>query len=208
MGTLITTNDPFRAFELSAFGEKHTNTIQFIKNQYSNMGPVTDSAARSFIDASYGVYDRINGSEAMRAARAAVGRVKSLWQSDTIRVLSELYQMQHAGLTMQRWIMTNPLAREMYFKQHIDGYSESYVDVEPGSIGETHYDYQLVNDGLVNFVNDEGDWAASTYQIDLKEGDHFLTLAEQDEILITWSNLEHELRKGRYDPTSKYNHDL
>lgn len=208
MGILITTDNPFGAFELSAFGEQNPNNLQFIQSQYAGMSAVTDMAARSFMETSYDIYNRINGSEAMRSARAALGRIKTIFQSDTIRELTALYEMQHAPLKMQRWIMANPMARELYFKQAIDGYSETYIDVEPGIMGEAHYDYQLANDGIVKFTNDEGDWSATTYQIDLKDGDRFLELSEQVDIHTTWNRLENELRFGRYDPTSKYNHDL
>ena len=45
--------------------------------------------------------------------------------------------------------MAQPDIRSLYHKGHCDGYSDTYVDMEPGLVGEQHYDYRRVMDGVV-----------------------------------------------------------
>jgi hypothetical protein len=78
---------------------------------------------------------------------------------------------------------------------------DTYVDVEPGLVGEEHYDYRRVMDGVMQDTEDGG-WYAKIYVEDLKEGDRDLSHGEKVDILQTWSRLEYLMALNKEDPTS------
>lgn len=140
-------------FNALAFGQKHPGTLAFLENQVSNFSQTLTDAGRNFFSNARDVFDRFNGEAAMRLARAAVRKASSLFQRDEIRSIWDMGQMQQAPLTMQRWIMANPVVRQMFQDQRCDGYADTYVDMFPGTIGESHYDYRRAMNGLL--VDDE-----------------------------------------------------
>ena len=104
-------------------------------------------------------------------------------------------------------IMAEPTLRRMYHQQQVDGYSENYVDVQPGKVGEDHYDYRRVTNGV--FMQDEdGEWSAKTYYEDLLEGSGEFDFLEQVDILRTWEQMRIQLAKRKDDPTSRWNSSL
>lgn len=199
----------FDTFEAAIFGRQHPNVVNFLQQQFEAASAPLQGAAAQFMEASKAIYERVNNSDTMRMARAAMNRVNSLWLSDEIQPLLNLAHLQNAPLTMQRWIMAEPTIRNLYVKQAADGYSDTYVNVHGKDVGEYHYDYRRVMDGIVDLdANVEEDaWESVTYVEELAEGDRDLDLSEQRSILDTWEALRREMRENN-DPTSKYNASL
>ena len=54
---------------------------------------------------------------------------------------------------------------------------------------------------------DEG-WTATTYYDELIDEDVELSLEEQVDIQMTWSEIQNLVRRKKEDPTSKWNSDL
>lgn len=199
-------------FNAMIYGDPHPGTRNFLRNQVETISDRLTDAGRNFMQGAREVYERVSGSVAARMARAASRQFQSLWQQDTIRELTELAELQTAPLTMQRWIMAEPTIRKLYQKQSCDGYADSYLDVWSGDIGEEHYDWRRVHNGLVQFeeteAGEESDqWYATTYMEDLLPDDEDLYLEDQVDIKTTWSNVVSAIRSGK-DPTSKWDSDL
>lgn len=192
-------------FDALAYGNQHASTQRFLMNQFENLSHTLQSAGESFVAAAQDAYERISGSDAMRMLRAAGRAVRSAWQMDEIRPLYTIGEFQHAPLTMQRWLMAEPTTRALYNKQKIDGYSDTYIDVDPGTLGENHYDYRRAMDGLVVVDEDTGDWHAMQYLDELRTDDVELELDQQVDIQQAWSYLRHHIRQKTDDPTSRYN---
>ena len=191
-------------FDAFIYGEKHPSTLNYLRNQFSRAADTLAEPVREFMQQSRDLFEHFNSSEAMRFARNAVSRVFQSTPAvviDTVHSLFDLYQFQNAGLTMQRWVMANPVARKLYHDQQIDGYSDTYVDMHPEDIGENHYDYRRVNDGLVKLSEEHG-WTITQYSDELKNGDRDLMIEEKSDILHSWSNLEYLLSLCKEDPTS------
>ncbi len=193
--------------EAMAFGAPHPNTLNFI--QQSLMQPtvaLTDAGAR-FMSTVKDLYEKVSGSTAIRTAEAIRHRIGSLFQENEIRYLERLSEIQNAPTIMQRYIMAEPTIRAAYHRQEIDGYSHSYVDVEPGQVGKDHYDYRRVMDGVIE-LNDDGSWSSTTYFDELHENDRPLTLLEKDTILNQWDTVSGWYKQFTYDPTSVWNATL
>lgn len=191
------------AFDALCYGETHPNTVQFLANQVSHVTDTLTQAGRAFIEKSKEMFQHYNGTEAMRFARGVLSKVKGIFDTQRVSTLWELAEMQDASITMQRWIMANPHVRAMYHAQKCDGYSDTYVDVEPGQLGEDHYDYRRVMDGQFVFnPSEDVDWKSVQYLDRMKEGDRDLLHEEQVEILRGWDAMDLLMALGQDDPTS------
>jgi hypothetical protein len=101
---------------------------------------------------------------------------------------------------MQRWVMANPMVRELYHKQRCDGYSSTYTDVSPGDIKENHYDYRRTTDGVM-LETTEGDYVTKWYIEELLPSDRHLTNSEKIDIINTWTVVNNALMMKELDPT-------
>lgn len=200
-------------FESLMYGRAHPGTVQFIQNQLDFASSALSDAGRRFTEQAHQMYAHLESSNAMRAIRAVGRSIRSLWQLDEIRPLTDIGLLQHAPLCMQRYIMAQPQARSLFHQQRLDGYSDTYVDLHPGAIGEEHYDYRRVMDGMVvvqETPDAEGnfDYTATTYFDELLPDDIELSLDEQMDVIESWQHLQSYLERGKEDPTSKFNADM
>lgn len=200
-------------FKSLMYGRPHEGTMRFIENQVGFVSQALTDAGARFMDTARDMYSHLEGSNAMRAIRAVGRAVRSLWQLDEIKELIDIGQLQHAPLSMQRYLMAEPTIRGLYQQQRVDGYSDTYVDIFPGTIGEEHYDYRRVMDGIVvedaePDENGEYGWTATSYLEELLPDEPDLLLVEQLDILASWGGLKAAVEKGGEDPTSKFNADL
>jgi hypothetical protein len=189
------------AFDSLVYGETHPGTMQFLQNQISNIGDSLSEAGRSFLEKGRDLFEQYHSSAALQFARETVKKVKGAFETKYICSIWDMKGFQSAPMVMQRWVMANPVVREMYHAQRCDGYSDTYIDVHEKDIGEKHYDYRRVMDGVLVF--DEKDHYHSTHYLDeLIEGDRDLLHSEKNDILKTWDALEYLLALGGEDPTS------
>ena len=200
------------AFNALLFGAPDPNLAAHLGQQFNQgMQNLTDMGQRLFHQ-SRDLFERFSGDQAMRYIRAIGRAANAVWQSDTIRPITCIGEMQFATPTMQRWIMAEPTVRKMYHEQRLDGYSHSYVDVEPDRIGTRHYDYRRVTNGLMLFSEfddpQKPEWSATTYFEEPYEGDIELSLPEKADIMHTWECLRSMVRNGREDPTDRFNATL
>jgi hypothetical protein len=196
-------------FNALVFGNKHPGTMQFLQRQVEQLPQISQTltdAGRQFFSTARDLYEKYNGAEAMRLARAALRKAGSVFQKDVVRSIWEMGELQHAPSVMQRWIMANPAVRSMFHEQRCDGYADTYVDVFPGSIGRQHYDYRRVMDGVVE--QEEDGFRVSMYLDPLIEGDRDLSTDEKVDILATWQVVAKLMRADGEDPTSPFGNKL
>lgn len=195
------------AFDCLIYNRAHPGTLEFLNYQGSSFQTMLAEPAAAFFGQMENIYQRFNNSAAVRMAQAVARRMSNLLQSDGICVLSDVGQFQYATVVMQRWVMAEPTVRQMFHAQLCDGYSDTYVDAQPGAIGKDHYDYRRVTNG-VYVTQPDGTFAATTWVEDLHANDSELHMAEKSDILETWSNLRSLLGLGKDDPTSRWNSAL
>lgn len=194
-----------RDYDALLYGPTHPGTQQYLEREMTNLAHFSQhlsEAGRNFYANAQQLYDEHSGAEAMRLARAAMRKIGSVFQRDEIRTLWDLAQIQTAPLTMQRWIMACPPVRQLYQQQRCEGYADTYVDIYPGAIGENHYDYRQVMDGIV-VPDEEHGWMYTLYVDEPVEGDRHLTHDEQVDILTTWDIVKAWIKQGKDDPTSQ-----
>lgn len=188
--------------ELFAFGQKSQATLNFLEDQAYQLSNTLTTAGRAFMERGKEIFERYNGAEALRMAKAALRSVTHAFQEDIIRPLKTIGSMQQAPLSMQRWIMACPEIREYYHHQRCEGYSDTYVDIEPGSRGIDHSDYRKVVSGLIQECTEgDVDWKTTIY-FEGDDDDVRLTLSEKVDILSTWDLIRSMMAPGKEDPTS------
>lgn len=190
-----------------AYGEQNPINNNYFRNQIATVSNSLNEVGRQFFSDARDIYERFNGSAAMQAIRTATKAVTSMFQPNVVRSLFEISDFQNATLVMQRWIMANPVVRQTYHDQKCDGYSDTYVDMHPGAIGENHYDYRRVMDGIVQDTEDDG-WKVKFYPDELAHGDRELFLDEKVDILTSWEIIQGFMKIGKADPTSQYGNNL
>lgn len=194
-------------FNALCYGQKNPGTMQYLERQVENISNTLTSAGQAWFADSQQLWDRFNGSDALRLARAAVRKAGSLFQDDAIRSLWKIGEIQNAPLTMQRWIMAEPTVRKMYQEQRCDGYSGTYLDMYPGTIGESNYDYRRVMQGMVT-IDGEGQEKTMFYLDELAVGDRELYLDEKIDIINSWEIVASLMKYGQDDVTSVFNSKL
>jgi hypothetical protein len=194
-------------FYASLWGLPHPSTLDFIQRKLHQTTESLTAAGQQFMMGAQALYERYNGDHALRLMAAAARTASHFWQSNNIRYLGDIGSMQQAPLVMQRWVMAEPMVRQMYHDNRLDGYSHSYVDMHPGMVGEQHYDWRRVMSGVVEF-KENGDWYARTYCEDLLPDDVEPTMLEKHDVLETWWAIRQQLEAGKDDPTSVFNAEL
>lgn len=182
------------AFDALAYPVQSMANSFYIETQFQNFSNTLNDVGRQFMESAKGIYDRINSSEALRMARVAINSARGMLTSNQILQLESLEACQAAQPSMQRWVMANPVVRELYHAQRCSGYADTYTDLHPGDIGEAHYDYRRVMDGVI--VETEDDWYARFYMEDLVGDDRELTHDEKVVIMNTWDLVELFIKKG------------
>lgn len=190
------------------FGVPHYGTASYLAERISSFGQTLQNVPQ-VVQAMYGdlkkSFNAFFSSEAIANARKVLGSIDHGNAVAYIGALLTLEAVQKASLANQRWVMAHPTLRDMYHHQQIDGYSDTYVDVDPGMIGDRHYDYRRAIDGLT-IEQPDGEFLCTIYGDELKEGDFDLTINEQVRIQDTWRFLSDYLaqkRKDLEDPTSQ-----
>lgn len=159
-------------------------------NQLSSMNDYT----RSMVEQAHAAYQIVNQTQSMQILRNLQAKMNTTWSPTEILMLKTIEEFRTANLVTQPYIMAHPGLRQRYFDQTVDGYSETYVNHHGDAIGENHYDYRRVMDGVVvvNDAEDPHDYVIRTYLDEgaMFEGDeHRLTVYEQLNILGMWDRI-------------------
>lgn len=157
------------------------------------------NTAATFFNQAATLYTMISSSDAIQALRNMTVKADNAWQNNAIVFLQTTEQVQCAAPVMQRWIMAQPDARQMYLNGEISGYGETYENLHGNGVGEKHYDWRQVMSGI-GVVNGDS-FGYTTYVEDTRD-DNELTVFEKVDILRTWQTVQTALSAGEQDPTS------
>lgn len=193
------------SFNQLVYPDQNPGLQSYFYNQVYQINQSLTNFGQQFMDANKALYEKINDSEAIRIAKMALRYAKGLAHPNMIVALVDLDSFRAASPVNQRYVMANPTVRDLYHRQLIDGYSDTYEDMQPGQVGDQHYDYRRVMHAVVQDTQDDQgnyDWVAKQYYEELISGDRVLTATEKFDILKTWDVIELFLKSGQQDPTS------
>lgn len=197
-------------FDYLLYPEQNFLNQSYLENQLTNFNMQVSDIGRKFLEETKHIYNKINDSSVVRAAKAAIRAVKGVFHPNSITPLVTLDELRSAQSAMQRFIMAEPTVRETFHLQRCNGYSDTYVDYYPDQIGEKHYDYRRVMDGIIKDIDgpdNEYDWVATRYFDELVEGDRELCLSDQVAVMRSWDIAKMFLEAGE-DPTDMFGGSL
>lgn len=200
-------SNPF-SMTMMNFAEVPLETYRWAEERLSDsMSRLTD-AGRGFLDGAIATYDYLRKGDLVSASRRLRRAVKNITHPNNIVRYQSIAEIQAATPLMQRYLMANPPIRGMYHRQQCDGYSDSYVDLEPGLIGMDHYEYRRVVNGIAieDPLNPGTIYIPEIFE-SLLEEDRELDTEEKFDILDGWDIAAMAARLG-VDPTDVHNGEL
>lgn len=203
VANVIEANSP-AVLDYLIYPEQNPMNQSYIYNQVHAVSETLNDIGRKFIESSKEIYTKINDSELIRKAKAAIRSAIGISKINEFSYYDTLNQIREAPPFMQNYIMANPVIRELHNNQMCDGYSDTYDDVFKGTIGDGHYHYRRVMDGVVQETEDEEgkhNWVAKLYFEDLLANDRDLDIEEKSKILGTWDIMNMFIKAGE-DPTN------
>lgn len=193
------------AFGQGLVGSVSQNTLNYLQSQIDRLaaqGPIR----QNLIDKSMKVFNAISSTFAMQGADAVLQQAESMMGLDIIEPLLDLIAMQNAKPIMQGYIMDNPQIYQMYLDGKIEAYADTWVDPEPGMIGDRRQSYQQ----LMHGVDRPHETQASTasFYAGYQGGDKSIDIRRLSAILRTQDAVLDEIAKQEQDPTSQYGSTL
>lgn len=192
------------------FPEQNPMNAYYLQNQFSSIANTLSDIGRKFIDGSKELFQKANDSDMIRRAKAMIRSAVGIQHINQIMYYGTIQEVQSATPYMQNYLMANPVVRDHYNRQICDGYSDTYIDIDPGTIKDKQYHYRRTMDEVVTeIVDEEGNdtWVVKNYLEELLPGDRDLSIAEKSNILGTWDVMEMFI-KARKDPTNPRGGDL
>lgn len=201
---------PSNPFALSscAYPEVSQQAQDWVRTQlYENTAMLTQ-AGNEFLQSSMQTYRALVDGAAVKGAKKLARLVSGLLHPNSIYSMTSIDELRAAKPVMQRYIMACPDIRTIYQRQLCDGYSDSYFDMFPKDIGESHYDWRQVMNGVAQEEPDRpGEYFIREYFDELMVGDEHLTPEQQFAVLDTWDLIPRAIR-DKVDFTNIFNSDL
>ena len=191
-------------FDTMLYGPRDNATSDMFRGAAASLANIIPQQYSDMLQTIQQRVEYVNSDRLRDLGASLVARVGSLWKGDSIRALENEHDLACAPISMQRWIMAQPTVRKVYHKQKCDGYSDTYVDIHPGVVGNDHVDYRNVVHGVI-MDTDEYDDYVTVYHSDMdQDGYADLTMANKADILTTWKEVECAIKRNNVDPTSPF----
>lgn len=197
----ITVGDTSLA-DISMFAVPQAQTFQYFSNLATNFMDTVGGYKDIFMSQLSTAFAPINYHTVAQEAAMLNIKNDSKWQLDVIVPLFEIEHIQNATPTMIRWIMANPDIRKLHLQQSCSAYDGAYQDLHPTGVGQSHYDYRRVTNGVWLEVDDGKAMQATIYEECIHSDMDQLDLQQQAAILSTWSHVSHHVGLFDKDPTS------
>lgn len=196
-------------FNALVYGNHHPGTMAYLQRQMKRIPDRAIDVASDFYDRARQIYESFHGMAAQVHQAQVRAQFTGNVVSENVSVLhfvplSDLGALQMAAPHLARFVMADPHIRQHWVDQRIQGYPEIYTyDQTQGTVefGEDHYDWRLLNSGIIQEESGPGYSAGLTfYHDDLSPGDRELTGLEKIHLHMSNSLARLALDCG-YDPT-------
>lgn len=188
------------------YSSRSDDLIMGLKHNLGVQNQMLTEQGRLYAQHANKVFEQVAGWDAVRATRKAAAAVTGYVQSNAILALTTLEEIQTANPRMQRWMMADIQTRTLYQAGRIDGYSETYIDIQPGVLGRDHYDYTLATHTVVQTHETEETLKYEVTQIqrELASWDEPLQVRGRLDIARTWQAQRALQLEGADDPHSRF----
>jgi hypothetical protein len=185
------------AMKMMLYGDKSNFIGNYITQQMQQLAP-------AFNEFSNRVYQNLQSSYNYVTDQLTRRGLMNQLQQQGVQVLDNYFmeltsftQLQNANLTMQRWVMCIPEVNQLYLDQNIDGYSETFKNINGNGVGDNNYSYRLATDGLIQ--DTENGFMYKHHIEDLLPGDRELVHSEKVIFSHTKDAVKHILDTCKFD---------
>lgn len=190
------------AAEALLYKQPDASLQEYIKNNIAYAVDATKNIGTSFVNTIGTMYNKFNNSEVINAAKMILYNAGTHLSQDVIHYVN-YNNIHNANLTMQRYILVNPVIYGLYQNNMCHGYADTFIDnVSRDTLLEDRIEYQQVMDGLLQF-DKEGEGYVHHYSHEHPDLEHFDKLAITD----TWYEALRRIEEG-IDPTDPDLNDL
>lgn len=207
MARLVAAPNAGSLFGKGLFGNLSQNTLQWMQGNIAAVQGLGTEYSQKVYERSLALFNAINSDAAVLAAEAVLSQVESMTGQDIIEALTSVSQLQAAQSQMQNYIMAHPVIRQAWYDGKVEGYSDTYVDPEPGRIGHEQQVFRQVMNGVL-VPHEEASYQYSLYYDRASSIDGVLSLRDVAAILDSQEAAVHALEAGEQDPVSQYGASL
>jgi virulence-associated protein VapD len=207
MARLVAAPNGASVFGKGLFGTLSQNTVNYLQGQIASLANAGSEYGKKVYERSIALFNEINSDAAVMAAEAVLSQIESMKGQDIIERLMTVQQLQAAQPIMQGYIMTDPFIRQAWYDGKIEGYSDTYIDPEPGLIGHEQKAYRDLNNGVFQ-PHEEASYQYSLYYDRTSESDKVLSIRKLAAIVDSQESAVNAIHAGGQDPTSQYGASL
>ena len=180
----------------------------FIQQQMNLAAGMLNTAGQALFRNAQQVFQMSLENPAIRMASAAMRQVQSLWGTNNVQYLDELWKVQNAPAVMIPFVMAHPELSKLYGAQRCDGYQGKWIPMQTGAVGADNLHWRAVNSGMFGCGEDVDADVAVTYSSTFDEYlPTTLSFEDQVDVMHTWRHVDRAIELGR-DPTDAWDGDL
>jgi len=169
----------------------HQRMTDFSKNVSESFASVGEGMASRF--------ETVRAAVQNQTVDLLRNRLNSVWQTNSIRKLDTIVEIQQAPLVMRNLIMANPVLKKKWNNDLLEGWDGEYVG-DKTSVGESDYNYRRVMDGVI-----KDDFTHTNYHESLVNLDDALDIIKKDAVLHVWDVCNNSSLVDTVDMTSRNN---
>lgn len=194
-------------FDAGVYIPPPPDTVSYLQQTANNFHGRLDGFAANMYQSMADKIASFNYENLAYMAQAVYRMADGLWLDNRIQPLQQIGHFQNAPQSMVRWLMAEPTIRQLYHNGEAEGYGENYIDRCPNDIGETHHDWQIVNDGVFDTEDDMDVTNEYFYDSNPQYDPEFdeLNIHDVTNIMSSWKHMAAFAKAKRDDPTSKWN---
>lgn len=199
MGTVVSI--PEAALDYAIYGDNSQTISNYLVQQMQALPQAFNGFASRIYNAMMTSYNYVNDAMTKHHLIGTLQQKGIQVIDNYIQPLVSMEALQNANPTMQRWVMAHPELRQLYLKQNIDGYSDTYRNIFGKGVGESDYNYRRIMDGVLQDDGKES-WFKH-YHEELLPGDRRLDHVEKSSILATHDYITAMLLSSNIDFTCR-----
>lgn len=196
-----------------AFGMPDASTQSYFAERINNLVTMGASSGftEGFLNTAVNIVKSLNADNIIDRASALVNKIKGFFRPNVVSYINTVEDFQVAGSVMQNYLMADPVVRERYQEQRLNGYQDTYVDPWPHLPTLQHPDYRDVMSGITQVESDGTSYRVDYFHSRMEAGDHDpdrLSTVQKSYIINSRERLREFLTAEEKDPTDQWNGNL
>lgn len=145
--------------EMSVFGRPSMESQQFVtqlNQQFLNQAGQYGAQGMEFFNRSMQYFDHYTDTSGIKMAETMIDLGLAAGNTESAIVpIYDIEGLRKVSLRFQDYLMANPVVRELYLQDRVEGYVDTYYNYQGNAIGMNHDAYREVISGVNRGAYDE-----------------------------------------------------